>query len=788
LAILWRQFRSPITMILVSATLLAAALGDAIDSALILGIVFLGGLLGFSQERTASRATAQLLAAVRVNVDVRRSGVVVTVPTSTVVSGDVVLLRTGDLVPADCRLLECEELLVNEASLTGESFPVEKRPGVLPATATLAERSNCLHLGTHVVRGRGVAVAVETGSATAYGRIAADLEREAAPTAFEIGLVGIGRMLLIVMMTIVSVIVIANLVIGRPLLESLLFAVAIAVGITPQMLPAVVSTSLAVGARRMARAKVIVKQLNAIEEFGGIDVLCTDKTGTLTEGAVRLAAALDAEGQTSADVLRAAFLNASFQTEYANPIDDAIRSAEGVDVGDAVRIDEAPYDFERRRLSVLYREHGESHMVTKGAVDAVLAVCTQVESAGSLPRPVGPRAAVIRERFADLTAQGFRVLGVARKDGLPGVVIESADENDMTFIGFLLITDPPKPGVRETIEAFAQQGISVRLLTGDNRYAARHIAAEVGLRAEPLLTGEDLGRLTEDDLTQRAAETDVFAEIDPAQKVRVVRALRQAGHDVGYLGDGINDAPALHAADVGISVDTAVNVAKEAASVVLTEKDLNVLLEGVRLGRRTFANTLKYIDVTISANFGNMVSMAIATMFLPYLPLLPFQILLLNFLSDLPSMAIAGDNVDRAQLSRPGVWNVGSVRQFMIVFGLVSTAFDLLTFGVLRLGFRADEALFRSGWFVVSVATEIAVMLVLRTRGPFYRSRPGAALLATSALVGVVAIGLPHSGLSNAFGMTSLSAPLLLALAIVVAGYIVTTELAKTWFYRGAPH
>jgi Mg2+-importing ATPase len=787
LVLLLRQFATPITLILVFATVASAVLGEVTDAAIILAIVLLSGLLSFWQEYGASRAVEDLLATVQVTAEVWRDGRRVFVPAHDVVPGDVVVLDTGDLVPGDCRILEAHDLLVDEAPLTGESFPVEKGQGVLPAETPLAGRANCLFQGTHVVRGAATAVVAHTGAATEFGRVAQQLQQRQPATRFERGLTQFGRLLLWVMVVIVVLICGANILLARPVVDSLLFSVALAVGLTPQLLPAIVSVSLSLGARQMARSKVIVKRLSAIEDFGDMDVLCTDKTGTLTQGSVRLAGALDCDGHRSAAVLRAAYLNALHHTGFGNPIDDAILAAPHVETAGTARLGELPYDFERRRLSVLVAIDGERVLLTKGAVESVLAVCQAADRGDGSAAPLVQVQPDVRGRFEALSAQGYRVLGVARKT-LGPVECEAplglADETGMTFLGFLTFRDPPKPGIGRTLRELAALGVSLRMVTGDNRFAAAHAARTVGLDARRILTGADLLRVPAAELAARVGDVAVFAEVDPVQKAQIIRALQRAGRDVGFLGDGINDAPALHAADVGISVDTAVDVAKDAAGIVLLEKDLDVLIQGVRLGRRTFANTLKYIFVTTSANFGNMASMAAATLFLPFLPLLPFQILLINFLTDLPGTTIATDAADSEQLARPGTWDLRFIRNFMVVFGLISSAFDVLTFGVLRLAFGANEALFRSGWFVESVATELAVMLVLRTRRRFFRSRPGTALLVSSAVVAVATLAILYGPLAAPLAFVPPPAAVLFALAAITGGYILITEVAKAVFYR----
>ncbi len=788
LVLLLRQFASPIALILVIATVISAVLGETVDAAIILAIIVLSGLLSFWQEYGASRAVEELLATVRLTTEVVRDDQQTFVPANEVVPGDVVLLDTGDLVPGDCLLLASAGLSVNESVLTGESYPLDKTIGTTAPDTPINARTNCLFRGTHVVRGSGSALVVRTGGDTEFGQIARQLEERQPPTRFERGLTAFGGLLLRVMLVLVGLIFAVNVILARPVIDSLLFSIALAVGLTPQLLPAIVSVSLSLGARQMARAKVIVKRLSAIEDFGGMNVLCTDKTGTLTQGTVRLAAALDIFGRPSPSVLQAAYLNSLYHTGFANPIDGAILQTRHVETAGTRLIDELPYDFQRQRLSVLVSSGTESVLITKGAVDRVAAVCDTAEASDGSRVAFNEARQDIQQQFETLSQQGYRVLGVARRTMPVGSALQLGDESAMTFIGFVTLRDPPKPGVKLALRELRALGISVRMVTGDNRLAAGHVARAVGLPAKRIVSGTELRELSDDQLAHYVDDVAVFAEVDPAQKLRIIRALQRAGFDVGYLGDGINDAPALHAADVGISVDTAVDVAKDAASIVLLEKNLNVLVDGVKLGRRTFANTLKYIFVTTSANFGNMASMAAVSVLLPFLPLLPLQILLINFLTDLPGTTIATDRVDPEQLRRPGVWDIRAIRSFMIVFGLVSSAFDFLTFGVLRLGFAADEGLFRSAWFIESVATELAVMLVLRSQRPFFRSRPGAALLWSSIAVAVVSVAIPFTPAAEPLGLVPIPAAVLLALAAITAGYVAVTELAKAVFYSGWPH
>jgi Mg2+-importing ATPase len=792
LRLLLRQFESPLVLILVFGAVISLMLRDWVDATIILLIVLGSALLSFWQEYKASAAVAELRQNLALTVHVLRDGAVRTAAAMDIVPGDVIRLSAGNLVPADGIVLCARDFLVSEANLTGESFPVEKRPGVVAPETPLSARSNCVFLGTAVRSGTATVLIVATRHATSFGAIAQRLRERAPETEFARGIRHFGYLLMRVMIVMVVFVLVVNHMLGRPVIESLLFAVALAVGISPELLPAIVSVTLSHGARAMARRGVIVRRLEAIENLGSIDVLCTDKTGTLTEGVVVLDAAVDVDGRPSAEVRRLAYVNAAFETGIDNPLDAAIVAVgekERIALADYRKIDEIPYDFVRRRLMIVVAETGagEHLMITKGAFDNVLDVCATAARDGARM----PLDDALRERlhawYRQKGEEGYRVLAVAVKRMSPRTHYGREDEADMTFIGLLLFFDPPKPEAAATIGDLAALGIRIKIVTGDNRYVAAHVAAAVGLNAQAMLTGGDLVQLGEEALWQRAAHTDLFVEVDPQQKERIVRALQRTGHAVGYLGDGINDAPALHAADVGISIDQAVEVARESADVILLLRDLDVLRFGVEDGRRTFANTLKYISITTSANFGNMVSMALAMPLLPFLPLAAKQILLNNLLSDLPSIAISTDNVDGASIARAQRWNVAGVRRFMIVFGLTSTVFDLLTFYVLWRVFDADEPTFRSGWFLASLLTELAVVLVLRTQGPVLHSTPSRLLLYTTLAVGLLAIVLPYLGRFAAlFEFVPLSSSLLGALLLIVAGYVLCTEAVKRRFFEAA--
>jgi P-type Mg2+ transporter len=785
LQLLLRQFASPLVLMLAFAAALSLAVREAHDAIIILTILLASGLLGFWQEVGAADAVRKLLAMVAVRAKVVRAGRELEVPLEDVVPGDIVLLAAGALVPADVLLLESKDLFVDEAALTGETYPAEKRQGTVPADAPLARRSSALFLGTHVVSGTARAVVVRTGRDTEFGQVSSRLALRPPENDFERGIQHFGYLLMRVTVALVLVIFAVNVFLDRPAIEAFMFSLALAVGLVPELLPVIVSINLARGARRMARAKVIVKRLTAIENFGSMDVLCADKTGTLTEGKVRLHSALAVDGSPSETVLLHAYLNAAFETGFANPIDQAIRDHRTVDLAGWSKIDEVPYDFIRKRLSVLVERDGKRLLVTKGALTQVLAACSRA-AAGEGEVPLDDVRPAIESKFAELSEDGLRTLGVAVRTlppEAPGVATKDL-EAEMVFLGFLAFFDPPKAEIERTLVDIAAAGIRFKVITGDNLRVAVHLVRQVGIASPVTVTGHEMRTMSDRALAHRAERVDVFAEVEPNQKERIILALRKRGHSVGFLGDGINDASALHAADVGISVEGAVDVAKEAAEIVLLERDLRVLIDGVREGRRTFANTLKYIFITSSANFGNMVSMAGASLFLPFLPLLPTQILLNNFLSDFPAMTIATDRVDPELVARPLRWNLRFIRDFMIVFGGISSVFDFLTFGALLWFLRATPAQFRSGWFVESVLTELLILLVIRTRRAFFRSRPSLPMEISTVIVTVLSIALLYLPVNRFFELEPLPLSYLAVLAVITLAYAMASEGAKGWFFR----
>lgn len=777
------QLKSPITIILIIAALLSAFLKDPADAIIILLIIIASTLLGFWQEFSAAGAVEKLLAMVSVKSQVLRDGIETAVPVDGVVPGDVVVLSAGCSIPGDCRLLEARDLFVNEATLTGETFPVDKEVGVLPAETPLAGRTNTLFMGTHVVSGSAKAMVVRVGNDTEFGKISERLKLRSPETDFERGVRRFGYFLMEVTLVLVVVIFAVNVFFHKPVIEAFLFSLALAVGLTPQLLPAIISVNLSYGARRMAQQNVIVRRLSSIENFGSMNVLCSDKTGTLTQGMVKVHSTIDILGQPSDKVTRYAYLNATLESGFANPIDEAIRKHATFDTSAWHKLDECPYDFIRKRLSILASVDGSNFLVTKGAFNNVLAVCNHVEINGQVC-PLADHLAGIQQRYLALGDAGYRTLGVAWRDLKSETRISKDDEAEMTLIGLVVLLDPPKENIGRTIQQLADLGVSLKMITGDNKRVAASIAGQVGLSSGTILTGSDLRQLSDEALIVLVNSTNVFAEVEPNQKERIIHACQKAGNVVGYMGDGINDATALRAADVGISVDQAADVAKEAADIVLLKQDLSVLVQGVRDGRRTFANTMKYVFMATSANFGNMFSMAGASLFLNFLPLLPKQILLVNLLTDLPEMTIAGDAVDDELVAQPQRWDIGFIRRFMLVFGIISSLFDLMTFGVLQLMMKATEQQFQTGWFLESVVSATLVVLVVRTRRRLINSLPGKGLMIATGLAIFITVWLPWSPMAGILGFVSLPATYVFALVAIIVAYVMTAEFAKHVFYR----
>jgi Mg2+-importing ATPase len=779
------QFKNPIILILLFAAGLSVLVSEATDAMIIVMIILISGLLTFWQEHGARHAVEKLLALVNIKSLVLRDGQEVEISTKEIVPGDVVLLRAGDIIPGDCRILEERELAVSEATLTGETYPVEKTIGVLQEDTPLAKRKNSLWMGTHVVSGTAKALVVLTGKETEFGKVSERLRRKPPETEFSHGVKRFGYLLMEVTLILVLVIFAINVYFARPVLEALLFSLALAVGLTPQLLPAIISINLARGAKEMAAKKVIVKRLESIENFGSMNVLCSDKTGTLTEGTVRLQRVLDAQGQESEKALLFAYINASFESGYSNPIDEAIRSYREFDQSAYRKINEIPYDFQRKRLSILVEKNHHFLMITKGAFNQVMEICTEVEIENDkrIAFSTDKRDQVFRI-YQDLGAQGLRVLGVAYKEMNAEEKFQREQETGMIFLGLLVFNDPPKKGIVETIGKLRNMGINLKIITGDNKMVAVTIAKDIGFSNVRVLTGSQLTQMSDVALIQKVNEVDLFAEVEPNNKERIVLALRKAGNVVGYMGDGINDVSALHSADVSITVDSAVDVAKGTADIVLLEKDLKVLADGVMEGRKTFANTMKYIFMATSANFGNMFSMAGVSLFLSFLPMLPKQILMTNLLTDMPELTISTDQVDKEMVEKPRRWDLNFIRRFMLIFGAVSSVFDYITFGTLFFIFQANIEQLRTAWLIESVISASMVVLVIRTRRAFFRSMPSLFLLGMTLLITFTVVILPDTPLGSILGLVPLSLNYYVAIALIVILYMGSAEAVKKPFYK----
>jgi Mg2+-importing ATPase len=781
-----QRFSNPLVLILLFAAAVSAFTGDVPSFSIISVIVLMSVILDVTQERQAQNAAERLREQVSLTAKAFRDGKPVDVPAARIVPGDVVLLAAGDLVPADCRLMEARDLYVDEALLTGEAYPAEKDAapptGVPPHEAAFPR--NLVFMGSSAVSGTAKALVLATGRQAQLGSIASALQKPPPPTAFAMGIQNFGMMIVKATIFLVLFVVLVNLVFHRPLLESFLFALALAVGLTPELLPMIVSVTLAHGAIRLSRKQVIVKRQSAIDDLGSMDVLCSDKTGTLTEAHIKLVREVDLAGQDSGAILQMAQLNAAFETGLKSPLDDAILAARKIDLAAWRKIDEVPFDFERRRVSVLVEGEGRRLIIVKGAPEDILGHSSRYEQQAATPRPLDAAARKTAEAtFNALGADGYRVLGVAWREAGPDLQHANvADETDLTFAGFLAFLDPPKAGAREALTALANLGIAVKVVTGDNEQVTRHVCGELGLSVTGTLTGPEIEGLTDDALLARVDNTTLFCRVTPPLKSRVIATLRRKGHVVGYLGDGINDAPSLHAADVGFSVDTAVDVAKDAAAMILLRKDLGVLADGVREGRKTFVNILKYMMMGTSSNFGNMFSMAGGTLFLPFLPMLPTQILLNNLLYDFSETTIPLDEVSDAMVAKPRRWDLEIVRKFMFVFGPLSSVFDFVTFGLLLWVFHADEKLFHTGWFVESLATQTLVIFIIRTAHPL-RDRPHPALVATTLFATALAVLIPYSPLAPWLGFVTPSAPFMGALALVTIAYLALVYFVKRWFW-----
>ncbi len=781
---------NPLVIILLVASALSAATGDVPSFVIIAAIVLASITLDFVQEVNAQNAVEKLRRSVALRATVRRDGKDISISSEEVVPGDIVLLIAGDLVPADSRLIESRDLYVNEALLTGEPYPAEKHSGEIERNSDSQAPSNGVFAGTSVVSGTATILVCRTGKNTALGSLATTLAEKPPATAFAVGIRRFGLLIMRLTILMVLFVVAVNVFFHRPILESLMFALALAVGLTPELLPMIVTVTLARSATELARRKVIVKRLTAIHDIGAMDILCTDKTGTLTEAAIRLVRTIDGDGAECPAAFVFACVNSRYESGMKSPLDEAILNASSVDLTEWKKLDEVPFDFERRRVSVLAEHDNKRILIVKGAPEEILKLSGKYEAKDGSVLALDNE---IRGRFertlAQLGAQGFRSLGIATRpvdEGHESAAV-AADECDLVFSGFAVFLDPPKSSAGATIKAMADAGVAVKVLTGDNELVARHVFAEIGIPVIGSLTGDDLAGLSDEALMGRIEQVNLFARVNPQQKHRVLLALKRRGHVVGFMGDGINDAPALHAADVGISVDGAADVARAAADLILLEHDLSVVHEAIGHGRSTVQNVSKYVLMGSSSNFGNMFSMAGAALFLPFLPMLPVQILLNNLLYDVSEIAIPFDRVDPEAIAKPVRWDVRLIERFMLVFGPISSLFDFLTFYALIAFFGAGAALFHTGWFMESITTQVLVVFAIRTRRPFFKSAPEPFLTVTA--LGAVGIALVLPFIPKVGGWLGFvpPPPLFFAyLAIATAAYLALVEASKALFYRWA--
>lgn len=778
-------FLNPLAVVLLIAAMFSAFLGQAVDATIIVCVVVLGNGINFWQTYRSQRAIEHLRQRVMSTASVLRDGVWKEVPRHDVVPGDIVRLFAGDLVPADGRLIQSKDLYVQQAALTGESLPVEKEISPDEPASDQPEAMHMVFLGTSVVSGSGIAEVTATGTRTVFGGIAARLSVRPEENEFERGLRKFGLLIMRVVFFLVLFLIALSIASHRDPLESLLFAVALAVGLTPEFLPMITSVTLARGAVQMARQKVIVKHLPAIQNLGSIDVLCSDKTGTLTSGAMKLDRSVDALGGQSERALLLGYVNSKFETGIRNPLNLAILEAKCLGTEDYTKCDEIPFDFERRRVSIVV-ERGSKHLIiTKGAPESVIAQCSAFESESGITALNEERNTRCLHTFGELSNQGYRVLAIAYRDIDYRDAYSAQDESALVLAGYLAFADPLRPDTARTVAALRQDGIQLKIITGDNQLVARHICKQIGIDESGVVSGEEIERMTDVALQHVVEEATVFARVSPSQKSRIILALKHRSHVVGYIGDGINDAPPLHAADVGISVDGAADVARDAAEIILVEPGLGVLHAGILEGRKASGNVLKYLLMGTSSNFGNMLSMAGASFFLPFLPMLPTQILLNNFLYDLAQVTIPTDNVDADYLRKPQRWSISLIRNFMALIGPISSIYDFVTFFVLLRYLHASQAEFHSGWFVESLATQTLVLFVIRTFGNPLRSRPSGPLAASVLTVVMAGLVIPFSPAADVLGFTALPAPFFLFLAVATIAYLAMVEIAKRRLFHG---
>ena len=781
------KFLNPLAIVLIIVGLFSYWFGERVEAFLVLLMLAMSVGLSFIQEYRSGKEAEKLSEMVRTTCTVIRNGRRKEVKIRDVVPGDVVDLYAGDMIPADLRILSCKDLFLNQASLTGESFPVEKFSSpIQPTSTTLSALSNMAFMGSSVISGTALAVVVRTGAATQFGEISKRLSAAEPQTSFERGIHKFVWLMVQLMVVLVAAIFAINALSKGNLTEAFLFSLAVAVGLTPEMLPMIVAVNLSKGAIAMSRKKVIVKRLNSIQNLGAMDVLCTDKTGTLTLDKIVLEKHCDVVRHENESVLQFAYLNSFYQTGLKNLLDKTILKYRKSFLNDSKKVDEIPFDFSRRIMSVDVEAEGRHRIISKGAPEEIFKRCTQYELDGEAYEMESFLLSDLREEYEKLSSEGFRVLAIAYKDvAEKKAAYAKDDESQMILKGYLAFLDPPKPTAKKTIERLRKLNIRFMVLTGDNELVTRKICGDVGLDVQGLATGETVEGLDDPALQELVKTSTVFARLSPLQKERVITALHRNHHVVGYLGDGINDAPSLKAADVGISVNNAVDIAKESADIILLEKSLLVLEDGVLEGRKTFGNTTKYVKMGASSNLGNMISVTGASLFLPFLPMTPLQVLLNNFLYDVSQVAIPTDHVDKEYLERPKPWDISAIRRFMLIFGPLSSIFDGVTFGVLLMVFHSSAVLFHTGWFLESLGTQTIVIHIIRTaKVPFLESRPSTFLMLMSLFIITVGFALPFSPLARYFGFVRPPPALLIAILGIVAGYLLLVQLVKSWYVR----
>lgn len=788
ISLLFHNIFNPLVIVLLIIASISLFLGEKNDAIIVSLIALVSVFLSFVQEYRAGKAAERLSEMVRTTAAVYRDGKPKEIKIREIVPGDIVELSAGDMIPADVRLISNKDLFINQASLTGESFPIEKFSApIQPKSNSISELTNIAFMGSSVVSGSALGLVIETGIATQFGELSRKLATMRIETSFDKGIRQFTWLMIRFMIFLVLIIFGINFLFKHNPIEALLFSLAVAVGLTPEMLPMLVAINLAKGAISIAKKKVIVKRLNSIQNFGAMDILCTDKTGTITLDSIVLERYCDVVGnENDEDVLKLAYINSFYQTGLKNLLDRAVLNHKEIMVKQFKKIDEIPFDFSRKIMSVVVGMDGKHKMISKGAPEEIFKRCTKCEIEGDILDLEYLILADLKEEYDKLSAQGFRVLAIAYKDASAEKQVYSKDdENDLVLKGYIAFLDPAKPTVKETIEALKKRGIKVKVLTGDNELVTKKICGDVGLDVTGLATGDAIEKLSDSELQELVKTVTVFARLSPLQKERIIRMLHKNGHIVGYLGDGINDALALKVSDVGISVNNAVDIAKESADIILLEKNLMILEDAVLEGRKTFGNIIKYIKMGSSSNFGNMFSMTGASMILPFLPMLPVQVLLNNFLYDLSQIGIPTDEVDHEYLMLPKPWNVGAIKKFMIIIGPISSLFDFATFGILWYVFHASEDLFHTGWFLESLCTQTLVIYVIRTgKIPFIESMPSKFLMFTSILIVCTGLALPFSRFAQALGFVMPPNMYFIFLMVIIFIYLILVQLAKNWFIK----